>query len=484
MIIARLNKRLIKGEGLPSPFFCWILIIVFINCCSAQFGSELWLHPNIHTVNSENNSSYIQVYNDSHIGLVHFNDSLNILNNRYGIRYEEKIVNNKFKIFYDKYRSSAQYIEPREPSYSFNISNNYHELLLGHEYNGEILATAISLSKNSKINQIFPSILFKIKIKPRIIISIGKYIQKVPFSLNIGYTDYLYSLSDIIMAHDINHIGLIYASEYYKIEFSSTLDNWEFNSSNAPLGEIDIQDGMIKDIYINSTFYIKDNKQVDIGYENSYSETEFDLIDSMGNDLVNVNKYTIENHIFLFKYLFSYSKYNVIASLYHRELDFILSDRINFPQDYDFSALFNNSIFINNLNVGYLSQNMFSITLKYKTKSNYNPIFQVDWIRDQYDINIDTKGFALGIPLTEYMKNNHYNIIGKKAFDVSLGIILNLNHWMAKVSFSQHIPYKIDMIERVTTSEETQIPTSEKAHKQKLYGGGEFNLSIIRYLDQ
>ena len=58
------------------------------------------------------------------------------------------------------------------------------------------------------------------------------------------------------------------------------------------------------------------------------------------------------------------------------------------------------------------------------------------------------------------------------------------NNWSFIVSFSQHIPYKIDRIERVTTSEETQIPTSEKAHKQKLYGGGEFNLSIIRYLDQ
>ena len=131
---------------------------------------------------------------------------------------------------YEYYRSTSKYIEPSEPSYSFNIANNYHELLLGHEYNGEIFATAISLSKNSKINKIIPSILLKIKIKHRIIISIGKYIQKVPFSLNIGYTDYLYSLSDIIMAHDINHIGLIYASEYYKIEFSSTLDNWELNS--------------------------------------------------------------------------------------------------------------------------------------------------------------------------------------------------------------------------------------------------------------
>ena len=75
------------------------------------------------------------------------------------------------------------------------------------------------------------------------------------------------------------------------------------------------------------------------------------------------------------------------------------------------------------------------------------------------------------------MKNNHYNIIGKKAFDVSLGIILNLNHWMAKASFSQHIPYKIDTKERVATS------ASGKKQKQEYYGGGQFNISLIRYLD-
>ena len=484
MIIDRLNNWLTKGEGLPSPFVCLILIILFINCCSAQFGTEFWLHPYIHNINSEHDSSYIQVYNDSHIGLVKYNGSVNISNNRYGINYETKIVNNKFRIDYDKYRSITKFIESREPNYSFKVENNYYELVLGYELNRGKFTTKFDLSKNSEINVFSPSIICKTEINPRLILSIGKYIKKVPFKLNLNFTDYSYSLDNNYMVHDINFIGLMFIREYYKLEFSTHLDTWEFNSSDALLSKINFQDGMIKAIYINGKFYLKDKKQVDIGYQNSYSETEFDLIDSMGNDLVNVNKYTIENHIFLFKYLFSYSKYNVVASFYHRELDFILSDRINFPQDYDFSALFNNSIFINNLNVGFLSQNMFSITLKYKTKSNYNPIFQVDWIKDQYDINIDTKGFAVGIPLTEYIKNNDYNIIGKKAFDVSLGIILTLNHWTAKASFSQHIPYKIDMIERVTTPEETQIPTSKKAHKQKLYGGGEFNLSIIRYLDQ
>ena len=483
MIIDRLNKWQTKGEGLPSPFVCLILIILFINCCSAQFGTEFWLHPYIYTINSEYDSSYIQAYNDSHIGLVKYNGSINISNSRYGIKYEKKIVNKKFRIFYDKYRSITKFIEPREPNYSFKVYNNYYELLLGYELNRGKFITKLALSKNSEINLFSPSIICKTEINPRLILSIGKYIQKVPFELNLNYTDYFYYLDNHYMVHNINFIELMFIHEYYKLEFSTQLDAWEFNSSDALLSKINIQDGMIKEIYINNTFYLKDKKQVDIGYQNSYSKTEFDLIDSMGNDFVNVNKYTIENHIFLFKYLFSYSKYNVIASFYHRELDFILSDRVNLPQNYDFSALFNNSIFINNINVGCSRQNMISIVLKPKTKSNYNPIFQVDWIKDQYDIEIDTKGFALGIPLPEYIKNKHYNIIGKEAFNVNLGIILNLNHWIANASFSQHVPYKIDTTEGVPISEDAEIPASEETEKQKLYGGGKFNFSIIRYLD-
>ena len=50
------------------------------------------------------------------------------------------------------------------------------------------------------------------------------------------------------------------------------------------------------------------------------------------------------------------------------------------------------------------------------------------------------------------------------------------NKWSFCASFSQHIPYKIDVIETIVSAEEEK--------KEDIYGGGEFNLSIIRYLDQ
>ena len=56
------------------------------------------------------------------------------------------------------------------------------------------------------------------------------------------------------MVHDINFIGLMFIREYYKLEFSTHLDTWEFNSSDTLLSEINFQDGMIKAIYINGKF--------------------------------------------------------------------------------------------------------------------------------------------------------------------------------------------------------------------------------------
>ena len=81
----------------------------------------------------------------------------------------------------------------------------------------------------------------------------GKYIQKVPFKFNISYTDYVYSLSDIYREHDIHHIGMKYISEYFMLECATQLDIWDFNSNQAVRREIDLQDGMIRDIYINGT---------------------------------------------------------------------------------------------------------------------------------------------------------------------------------------------------------------------------------------
>ena len=71
-----------KGEGLPSPFLFMAVIFFMFNIGVAQFGSAEWLHPGTNIFTDKDTSSFMQLYNNSHIGLINFDDSLNITENR------------------------------------------------------------------------------------------------------------------------------------------------------------------------------------------------------------------------------------------------------------------------------------------------------------------------------------------------------------------------------------------------------------------
>jgi len=123
-----------------------------------------------------------------------------------------------------------------------------------------------------------------------------------------------------------------------------------------------------------------------------------------------------------------------------------------------------------------LKQNLFSIQIIQAKFVSLSPYIQIDWVKDRYDITIDTKSLSIfGFPIPDYSDNQKLNIIGKEAINLLVGVNIIKNKWLFSASFSQHIPYKIDVIETIVSEEEK---------KEDIYGGGEFNLSIIRYLDQ
>ena len=122
-------------------------------------------------------------------------------------------------------------------------------------------------------------------------------------------------------------------------------------------------------------------------------------------------------------------------------------------------------------------QNLFSIQIIQAKFVTLSPYIQIDWIKDRYDITINTKSLSIfGLPIPDYSDNQKLNIIGKEAINILVGINMIKNKWSFSASFSQHIPYKIDVIETIVSEEDEK--------KEDIYGGGEFNLSIIRYLDQ
>ncbi len=109
---------LYKGEGLPSPFF---LFIVLMSNCFAQLGIEGWLHTDPNFLTIKDSSSYIHIFNDTHIGLINFNDSLNISKNKQGFKFVNRTSKGLIKFVYNKHHSIAQIIGK---DYSSKKSNN------------------------------------------------------------------------------------------------------------------------------------------------------------------------------------------------------------------------------------------------------------------------------------------------------------------------------------------------------------------------
>ena len=104
--------------------------------------------------------------------------------------------------------------------------------------------------------------------------------------------------------------------------------------------------------------------------------------------------------------------------------------------------------------------------IKFLKSSFCHLTFQLYWIKDSYDVNLDTKGYSIGIPT--YTNNQTLNIIGKEAINLGFGLNLLYNNWLIYTSFSQHILYKIDFIEKIILEEE-------------IYVGGLLQFSLTRY---
>ena len=71
-----------KGEGsFSSPFFIISMAFIFISIVHSQIGIQQWIHSMEHNYfdgDSIDSISHIELSNNYHIGLVSYNDSLNI----------------------------------------------------------------------------------------------------------------------------------------------------------------------------------------------------------------------------------------------------------------------------------------------------------------------------------------------------------------------------------------------------------------------
>ena len=227
---------LYKGEGLPSPFIFLVILLGFVNISWAQLGSKNWLHPNPNFLTIEDSSSYLHLYNDSHIGLINFNDSLHISKNKQGFKFVNRTSNGLINFSYNKFHSIVQIIEK---DYSSRKSNNYSEILLGYKIKKAIITSDVSVTKYSGINELSPSLLLSTNLRSGMIFSFGRSIKKIPLQFTLNYTDFLYSLSNIYTDHVIDQYRMSFRGENYRIEYTMDDDDWEINPSDSSFSKID-----------------------------------------------------------------------------------------------------------------------------------------------------------------------------------------------------------------------------------------------------
>ncbi len=463
----------IKGEGKPSPFIFLVISLGFINISWTQLGSQNWLHPDPNFITIEDSISHFHLYNDTHIGLINFNDSLNISENKQGFKLVNKTRNGLLIISYNKFHSIVQMIET---DYSSNISTNFSEVLLGCGIKKGIITTDINVSKYSGINALSPSLLISANLRPGLVFSLGKSIKKNPTQLTLNYTDFVYSLNNIYTNHVINQYIISFRGKNYRIKYTMNDDDWEIYLSDSSLSKIDLEDGNNKTISISGYLSLRNNQKINWSYTTMNRYSRLKLLNNSNRPFFELNKYTNDNHIFSLNYLFNKSNYKFNIMVQNKLVDLFTSIRI-WPSriNNDLNLFFNLVPRIINNSIGELKQNLFSIQIM-STKFVYSsPYIQIDWIQDRYDISINTKSLSVFLfPIPDYSDNQKLNIIGKEAINLSVGVNIIKNKWSFVAAFSQHIPYKIDVRETIVLEED---------EKEDIYGGGKFNFSIIRYLD-
>ncbi len=459
---------------MPSPFIFLVISLGFVNICWAQLGSKNWLHPDPNFITIEDSSSYFLIYNDTHIGIINFNDSLNISENKQGFKFINRTSKGLIKFAYNKHHSIAQIIGK---DYSSKKYNNYSEILLGYKIKKGIITSDVSVTKYSGINELSPSLLLSTNLRSGMIFSFGRSIQKIPLQFSLSYTDFLYSLNNIYTDHIIDQYRMSFRGEYYRIEYTMDDDDWKINPTDSSLSKIDLVYGNNKTISLSGYLSLSNNKKINWSYTTMNSYSKLKLLNNSNYPFFDLNKYTNDNYVFSLNYLFNKSDYKFNIMFQNKLVDLYTSIRI-WPSriNNDLKLFFNLVPRIINNSTGELKQNLFSIQIMQAKFVSLSPYLQIDWVKDRYDITIVTKSLSIfGFPIPDYSDNQKLNIIGKEAINLLVGVNIIKNKWSFSTSFSQHIPYKIDVIETIVSEEEK---------KEDIYGGGEFNLSIIRYLDQ
>lgn len=486
-----LIKLLFRGEGLPSPFILLQYILIFLNICLPQVGTEEILHPFKMFVQKKDSTSFIQIINKSHFGIINPKDSLTLMEKGVGIRYSRKIDKGELMIKLLKKHSISEFIKP---NYAISLQKNYKNIQIEYEMYGKYFNIKYGIHQYSLIKGISPSFLLAIKLKPNFIINVGKSNNKIPFNIFIRYLDFSYYLNDMYSNYETNHFGINFNGERYKIKY-------ELANTNNSIKPIDLtttkyiesENGEMNKIFFEGKILLNGNSRLMCIYNNNFRDGSFNLINNSGQEFLKINNYQLNSRYLKIEYRGQINKIKVIVSGIKQRLNIGISSRI-YPSriSQQLSSLF--GLIINNKDIAELDQNSVFIKIKPIQFIKFCPVIQIGLVSDKYSNNLNTKGYSIGI--LNFIDENKLSITGKNALNVNFGINYKKNRWQISTYFSQHIILsitreRIEKDENLTPEESGDFPALQTILSDfdnvltlpSNYGGGLFHFTLTRYLD-
>tara|TARA_B110000438_G_scaffold44176_1_gene44156 strand:+ start:267 stop:1673 length:1407 start_codon:yes stop_codon:yes gene_type:complete len=467
-VISSLNILRGKGKAKSFPFFLYFLLI---SNCFAQLGIEGWLHPRTTLFFQADSSSFIEYFHNQHIGLINFNDSLRITESDRGLRFNNRYENGNIIFTFHQHESIAKFLQSE---FSYLMKNKYNEISLGYELRAQNISTGIRVSKISSIEALSPSLQFNIQVLSDLHFGFTKSIKNEPFGYRFEYRDFIYNLNRPNILHNKNIYRLALLKNRFKIHYKYEKDDWGL-SSNINFIPINLDSG-IKEIKTYSGCFLIDAKnKLSWSYVIKNNYFKLDLLNDSNKSFLNFNNYTNDSDNLSLSYKLNASNYEIELIFLKKSIDFYTSIRLwpsRISSDlYDYFNLVSRVV---NNSTGELKQEMFSINVIMSHYNYVNLFFQLDWIRDEYDVNSDTKSLSLfGLPIANLSNNQNLNMIGKDAINLELGCKVEKSNWVLILSFSQHMPYIIKYREKLMIGEKED---------ERSYGGGLFKFKLLKYL--
>ena len=449
-----------------GDFISLFVIVIIFSVIYPQLGFDQLLHLNNPNISHYSNSPYLKFINKTDILYITKNDSSKIYKSESIMESNYKIKDIAIKTQFKNYYSI---LKTNQDLLLFKMTQNYTGI------NSEIF---FNYNKN-----IIPSLFFQFDNNQDLSYGIGANFIKNSIKINIKYRLLTYSYK-LYFSYDDFVFNQLFSrqKESYKFNLSYNKSKFNFrikigynnyhikkptlNNSNQSLEDDDYKKYIFE---INTDFKLNNNNKINLFADFNYNQQAISLVNN-NVKIIKINNLEISDRKIKIAYSFNVDKINYNIGYLKKYIDLECTGRLRTSVFGDNLIASISAPIVNTYDIGKIITNSIFLSSKKVLKDNLNIIFNVMYIKDNFDIVM--KNDLINIFVDPEIIIQTFKYKSKDALELAVEFNYKINKINLLFNFSQHIPLKIEKI----SSE--QIDPISGSNTQ--YGGGKFQILISK----